>query len=508
MRIAALFLIALPWAAQAQTAATSCSTSALSGTRAITLTGRSVSSSGTLGQFLQAVGTATFDGVSTVTFNLAVDSGTSFGGAQTWTGTYAIPSSCVGSATMTSGSTAVFTLIPYNTNDSFSLTGQDANYTYTGTGTAQPAACATSSFTGAYTFSGTGYGLLLGSISSAAGSGGANGLNTMAGLLQFDGAGGISGSWSVATNGGAGSSTVSGTYSVSAPGCVATANVTDQNNAGYILSLSISSANAANFDVVGETKSAPLGSLTLAFTGSGHATFTYPGLAVENAAGISGGAPPGSLFSIYGYGMSTGKAQAESTTWPTTLASSQVTVNGELAPLYYADNTALGSEGLINAQMPLDVPPGVATVVVKNGTAVSNAVAITVPSTANPGVFIYGTNHASAQNFPSYDLNSATTPAKAGTVIVVYFTGGGAVQGASSLTTGHPTPSKTFPLVTANYSVTIAGISASVDYIGLTPTLIGVYQADIVVPAIASGDHNLVITIDGVASNTTVVSTN
>jgi uncharacterized protein (TIGR03437 family) len=145
---------------------------------------------------------------------------------------------------------------------------------------------------------------------------------------------------------------------------------------------------------------------------------------------------------------------------------------------------------------------------VKNGTTVSNAVAITVPSTANPGVFIYGTNHASAQNFPSYDLNSATTPAKAGTVIVVYFTGGGAVQGASSISTGHPTPSKTFPLVTANYSVTIAGISATVDYIGLTPTLIGVYQADIVVPTIASGDHNLVITIDGVASNTTVVSTN
>lgn len=189
-----------------------------------------------------------------------------------------------------------------------------------------------------------------------------------------------------------------------------------------------------------------------------------------------------------------------------------MTVNGVTAPLYYADNAALGTEALINAQMPLEIPPGLATVVVSTGNssnsliARSNAVAITVPSSANPGVFVYGTNHAVAQNYPAYTTNSATTPAKAGSVIIVYFTGGGAVQG--TITTGHPTPSSSFPLVSTDVSVTIGGISASQNYIGLTPTLIGVYQADITVPTIAAGEHNLIITINGVASNTTVVSTN
>ena len=296
-------------------------------------------------------------------------------------------------------------------------------------------------------------------------------------------------------------STISGSYSVAAPGCTASATVTDQNNMAYSLNFSISSANFTNFDLLGASSE-------ITFTGTGHSTFLYPGLAIENAAGISGGTPPGSLFSIYGYGMSTGKAQAESTTWPTTLASAQVTINGEFAPLYYADDAALGATGLIDAQMPVDISPGLATVVVTNNNVVSNAVAITIPSTPNPGVFIYGTNHAAAQNFPSYATNSATTPAKPGSVVIVYFTGGGAVQGASSITTGKPTPSSTFPLATTNVQTTIGGVSAVIDYIGLTPTLIGVYQADIVVPTLAAGDHNLIITIDGVASNTTVISTN
>jgi len=41
----------------------------------------------------------------------------------------------------------------------------------------------------------------------------------------------------------------------------------------------------------------------------------------------------------------------------------------------------------------------------------------------------------------------------------------------------------------------------------LTPGFIGLYQANIVVPKIAAGDHNLVITIGGTASPGALVST-
>jgi uncharacterized protein (TIGR03437 family) len=503
-------LAAGAWAQGNPPAPLSCSASMLNGVRAVTLTGRQVSAAGVVQQILFAVGTATFDGVSAVTFNLTADTNNFSGAAQKWSGTYAIPSNCLGTLALVSGGTASFTLIPYNNGDAFTITGQDATYSYTGSGSLMPASgCLTSSYTGSYAFSANGYGLNLGTISTSVLQGVANGLNTVAGILQFNGAGGASGSWSVATNGNASPATVSGTYSVASPGCAATVSLTDQNNVSYQLNLIASSADSANFDLIGASAaSAATGGFGVVFSGGGHSTFVYPGLAVQNAAGISGGTPPGSLFSIYGYGLAVGKAQALTPTWPTTLASAQVTVNGELAPLYYADNNALAGEALINAQMPLDIPPGLATVVVKNGSSNSNAVAINVPTAANPGIFLYGANHAVAQNFPNYTLNSGTTPAKAGSVIVVYFTGGGAVQGGSSIMTGHPTPAAPYPLATTNVKVTIGGMPASVDYIGLTPTLIGVYQADIVVPKLTAGDHALVITIDGAASNSALVSIN
>jgi uncharacterized protein (TIGR03437 family) len=147
-----------------------------------------------------------------------------------------------------------------------------------------------------------------------------------------------------------------------------------------------------------------------------------------------------------------------------------------------------------------------ATVVVKVGTSSSNAVAANVPATATPGVFVAGANRAIVQNYPSYVTNSPSAPAPAGSVIIVYFTGGGPVQGGSVLVTGHAAPNQAFA-VTEMSSATINGVAATLDYVGLTPGFIGLYQANIVVPKIAAGDHNLVITIGGTASPAALVST-
>jgi uncharacterized protein (TIGR03437 family) len=157
--------------------------------------------------------------------------------------------------------------------------------------------------------------------------------------------------------------------------------------------------------------------------------------------------------------------------------------------------------------MPLDVAPGYATVIVTNSKVVSNAAAVYIPATAVPGIFIYGSNRAVAQNLPSYALNTTSAPAPAGSSIVVYFTGGGPVQGGSSLVTGHPTPSGLYP-VTESSSVTVGGLPATIEFIGLSPGFVGLYQANIVIPTIAAGTHNLIITIGGTASATTSISTN
>jgi len=486
--ILGLCLPATAFLAQAQTTPVTCTNATLTGTHSLMLAGRNVLSTVVLSKVSLSVGTATFDGAGRVTFNLTTNTNQSAGAPQMLSGTYSLPSNCVGTLNLTTGDTASFTLIPYGQGTAFSITGQDATYSFTGTGTAQPSACLTSTLSGAYTFSGNGYALASGVV---------GGVNTIAGVLQFDGAGTVTGNWSVATNGAATPATITGNYTVSSS-CVASATLTDANGLSYTLNFTITTVDGANFQVL-------IASSASTFTGNGHNTFTNPGLAVANAAFVSGGTPPGSLFTIYGSNLSTGLAQPTTFPLPTTAASATVTVNGEAAPLLYV------SKVQINAQMPLDIQPGVATVVVKNvttsGTTVSNAVAATVPAAAVPGVLINGNNHAVAQNYPSYSTNSSTAPAAVGDAVIVYFLGGGPVQGGNLLTTGQATPASPFFPVTANYSATIAGVPAMVTFVGLTPGFAGLYQADVIVPSVAPGDHRLVITIGGKASNATLIST-
>src|SRR5579862_4629007 len=484
-------LLASAFLAEAQTATSvTCTAATLSGVHSIALGGRNLSSTATLSNVLVATGTATFDGVSAVTLNLTVNTNQTAGAVQTWSGTYSLPSNCLGTMTIATGDAASFTLIPFNSGKSFTITGQDATYSLTGTGSPAPTTCITASLSGAYAFTGNGFILSAGSV---------GGVNGISGLLQFDGAGSVtSGSWTITTSGVSVTDTVSGKYTITAA-CTATATLTDNNGVPYTASLALTSADGANFGM-------SLATATSTFTINGHSTFTYPGLAVEQAAGASLTTPPGSIFSIYGFNLSTGVAPATGFPLPANLSNAKVTVNGETAPLYYVNNKALGAEGLINAIMPYDIQPGVATLVVTNGSTASNAVAINIPTTPVPAIFTYGTAHAEAQNLPSYALNSDTSPASVGDTVVVYFTGGGPVLNQSQLAANQPTPAARFDVSSTN-SATIAGVPATIDFIGLVPTAIaGFYQANIVIPKVAAGDRNLVLTIGGKASNTVVLS--
>jgi uncharacterized protein (TIGR03437 family) len=460
-----------------------CSNATLTGTHTLVLNGRDVLPGAAITKAYLSVGTATFDGNGNFTMILNANTAGAAAGSRNWSGTYSLPANCLGTLTVINGNLALFTLIPFNSGNSFTITGGDATFTYTGTGSPQPAACIAASFSGAYTFTGNGYSLSIGAIT---------GVNTISGVLQFDGVSAVKANWTVATGTSSSANTLTGAYTLN-PSCTAAVTLTDSGGVVYTLNLAMTAANAADF---GMTIASP----TALISGAGHSTFTNPGLAVELAAGVGLPVPPGNLFSIYGSGMSTGSGQLTGFPMPFNIASASVTVNGERVPLYFV------STGLINAQMPLDIAPGVATLVVKNGTTPSNAVAINISATAVPAVFIYSTNHAAAQNLPLYSLNSDSNPAAVGDEIVVYFTGGGPVQGQSSLVTGDATPSAQFP-VTEAYTVTIAGVQAEVRYVGLVPTAVGgFYQANVVVPKVAAGDRNLVITINGKASAATTVS--
>ena len=471
--------------AATQSATAACSASTLNGAYEVALNGR-LAPGGVTTRILASDGAALFDGLGKVTFTLTantVNGSQSLGIPLVYAGTYSLQSNCQGSISINSGDTATFALVAYALNAttqqaaSFTLVGTDATYAYNGGGTVQPAACALSTLSGEWPFSANGNSL----------SGPTNtGIVDLAGVLQLDGQGNVTANWTQASNTATANVSATGTYTVTAA-CLGSITLTDTANQTYAGSISVFGAAANNFELVTANPQ-------LIFTGAGRAAFVNPGQAVVNAASyLPNQTPAGSVFSLFGSNLATRVGQATAVPLPTTMLTTTVTVNGELAHLFYVDPNQ------INAQMPEDVKPGVATVVVKNGSSTSNAVAIMVPAAGTPGIVVYGDNRAVVINQDG-SVNSPSTPAKVGDVLVAYFTGGGPVNASGPLASGAASPSGLSP-VSGTYTVTVSGVAATANYVGLTPGSVGLYQANFVLPKVGTGDHRLVINISGQDSN-------
>jgi uncharacterized protein (TIGR03437 family) len=405
----------------------------------------------------------------------------------TYSGTYSLSSTCQGSISITTGDTASFAVVAFNFDattllpKSLTIAGSDANFAYTAGASIQPASCATSTLSGDWPFSGTGNSLAGASIT---------GLADQAGILQFDGQGNVTASWNIVSNVASTSYSATGTYSVTSA-CVGTISLTDTSNNIYTGAISVFGQ-----DVYGYPNNFALVMTTpqLIFTGAARAAFVNPGEAVDNNSDFTPGATPaGSVFSIFGSNLATKVSQPTTVPLPTTVLSTTVTVNGTSAPFFYV------SPDQLVAQMPLNVTPGLATLVVKNGSS-SNAVSVIVPA-VSPQIGTYGNNLAVA-TYTDYSTVTSSKPAQAGDTVVLWFTGGGPVNASGKLTTGAESPAG-LSSVTGPYTISVDGVQAtSISYVGLTPGSIGLYQASFVLPSgIPAGSHAVVLTISGEASN-------
>ncbi len=178
---------------------------------------------------------------------------------------------------------------------------------------------------------------------------------------------------------------------------------------------------------------------------------------IVNAASLTSDIAPGGIVSIFGAG----------------LTGSSVMVNGESA------NILAALPFQINAQVPVDIPPGTATFAVASATG--SATAQAAISAVAPEIFTIGQNQAAITNQDN-TLNTRANPAVRGTFIVIYSTGFGAVGSAGGLN-----PVKT-PV-----SVVIGGIALTPAFAGLTPGAVGLYQANVAVPATLSPGLSLPI---------------
>ena len=191
---------------------------------------------------------------------------------------------------------------------------------------------------------------------------------------------------------------------------------------------------------------------------------------------------PGSLISISGYNLASATASSSDSPPPLALAGTSVQVNGNSIGLVSV------SANQIAAQLPFDLAPGTATLVVTSGGTSSRQTIIDVAGAA-PGIFtVAGTNHAMAFN-PDGSANSPDNPASAGDTIVVLLTGEGAAN--------PPAPA----------SATIGGVAAEIVCLGPEGGTAGVGRAVLQIPAgVNPGDQELVITVGGQVSNDTVIS--
>jgi hypothetical protein len=242
----------------------SCSSSTISGIYAVSLTGRGVTAgtglattaaqgvrpaaapavvAGNITSVFEAIGSATFDGQSKVTFALTQDNNLSTSTPLSWSGTYSVQANCAGTVTITSGGSATLNLVLYNTGAAFSLTGKDPIYTYAGNGNTQATGCATSTLSGVYAVTAT-QGFYALANGTAGGSGSASG------LMQFDGLGNLTTNATISANalaaGVTGTQpgfTLTGTYSLGS-NCVGSAKISSPTYGTFDLNFSVYTATA------------------------------------------------------------------------------------------------------------------------------------------------------------------------------------------------------------------------------------------------------------------------
>jgi len=224
----------------------------------------------------------------------------------------------------------------------------------------------------------------------------------------------------------------------------------------------------------------------------------------------------GSLFSIFGSGLASQMASASTIPFSQSLGGVTVQfVNGSTtidAPVSYVQPGA-GTSSQINAQVPWELATaGTVNLVVSNNGVASAPTPVTI-APFSPGIF--GFNAASGTfalaytyadgmfAWPANAVQGLTThPAAPGSLLIVYATGLGAVN--QTIADG-AAPGSVLTSVNTPPQVLIGGISALVEFAGLTPQFPGVNQLNIIVPANAPTGNAVPIQIQvgGVSSPAT-----
>jgi uncharacterized protein (TIGR03437 family) len=219
--------------------------------------------------------------------------------------------------------------------------------------------------------------------------------------------------------------------------------------------------------------------------------------AIVNAADKTKPVAPGGLINVTGSNLSITNLATSEIPMPTALGEACLTVNGIAIPL------ELVSSSQINAQLPFNID-GDSQMVLRTPGGVSNNMNFTVQPTA-PSVFrasAAGIDTASVFRAANNALVSDANPIQAGDELIVYATGLGRTSPA--VATGAAAPSNPLAAAMVQPDVSLDGNPLTVDYAGLTPGGVGVYQINVRVPGNINPGSSVPLTIQQGGYATTV----
>ncbi|MCA2964562.1 MAG: hypothetical protein INH40_11695 [Acidobacteriaceae bacterium] len=218
---------------------------------------------------------------------------------------------------------------------------------------------------------------------------------------------------------------------------------------------------------------------------------------VNGASFAAGPVAPGALVSLFGANFAPGLTQASTVPLPSQLAGVRVTAAGRPWPLVFVPPNQ------INVQVPYNAPPGPLAVTVSTAAGDSTATVQIVP--AAPGIFLRDGRRAIAQN-QDFRLNDPAAPAPRRSILTVYLTGQGPLDGP--LDAGDPAPTTSLLRALAPPAATIGGRPANVLFLGLTPGFVGLAQANLEIPADspAGAAVELTLSLNGQPANAATIS--
>jgi uncharacterized protein (TIGR03437 family) len=220
---------------------------------------------------------------------------------------------------------------------------------------------------------------------------------------------------------------------------------------------------------------------------------------VVNAADGKLAVAPGGLISVYGQQMAPVNMATRELPLPTALAESCLTINGVPMPVLFV------SPLQINGQLPFNVD-GNATMTLRTPGGISDNFNFSILSAA-ASVFRSGaagsdTGLATITRADNNELITPTNPIHPNDSIVIWATGLGRTN--PPVDSGMPSPSDPLPSAIIAPTVTLGGVALGIQYAGLVPGSVGLYQINALSPGKVPQGLEIPLVINQGGSSTTL----